>query len=202
MEQVTNEVSAYEQIDFVFDYIKGYLKHSAMISTEYIWNHVKEERTPEMGINRLMFEEIISQLLSDEYISPKAMPEGDAADGQKMYNITFKGRLFTGYAQSNKAFLLEQAYRKQLDDWNIAFQRQQTKSSAQMNLLTFVIAMGTMVAAVYYIVEILNHQLEGMAMWMLVATLLFSVVGIVLSIMYLLLLEVRERKKTISKTTA
>ena len=81
-----------EQIDSVFFFIKSKEQISARWSTEYIWNlYVKKDS--EAAVNKQQFDEIINQLVSDDYI--RELPVIDSS--QKTYHVTFKGRIFNGY---------------------------------------------------------------------------------------------------------
>jgi hypothetical protein len=134
-----------EQIDYVFFFIKKHLENSATISTEYIWN-LKVSKDPETGINRLMFDDILKQLELDKLIEKEPMEEGVA---QSMYHITFNGRLFDGYVEKHKETENQKARIRSLENAN-------RSNANRMTLLTVFIAIGTIVAAIYYILEIIK----------------------------------------------
>lgn len=136
-------MNPYNQIDFVFFFLKERSELSADFGKEYIWNHLK--RTPEIEINRQVFEEIIQRLLDDGYLKEIIKPET-----QPTYHLTFNGRIFEGYFNRNE-FLNEE--RK----WIKNLQVQTLNNSKWLNRVTWIIASGTFIAAFYYIFEILNH---------------------------------------------
>lgn len=141
-----------EQIDFVFSYIKNKEDLSASFSTEYIWN-LYVSKSPETQITRFIFNEIIRQLIDDEYIRELPIIESS----QKTYHVTFKGRIFEGYVANNIASKQSIKRISDLEEENRKFQKRALKNSHQLNCLTIILAIGTMIAALYYIIEILNH---------------------------------------------
>jgi hypothetical protein len=126
-------MTPFEKIDFVFFYIKDKIQVGGHWGYNNIWNYV--ERTPEIGINKIMFDEIIKKLKEDGYITEKNIPEA-----QPVYNMTFKGLLFNGYNQEYKE--------TQKLQQNVA------SLSSRTFWLTVVIALGTLIAAIYYLIEI------------------------------------------------
>jgi len=136
-------MNPYNQIDFVFSFLKQRSNLSADFGKENIWSHI--ERTPEMEINRQVFEEILQRLLDDGYIK-----ETLRTDSQATYHLTFNGRIFEGYFNRNESLNEEREWVKNL-------QVQTLNNSRMLNLVTWIIAIGTLFAAIYYILEILNH---------------------------------------------
>lgn len=118
-----------EKIDFVFYYIKDKIQVGGNWGYHNIWNYVNA--TSEADINETMFKEIIQKLKNDGYITEKQIP-----DAQPVYNLTFTGSLFDGYNKNQVKI---------------------QKLSRQTRFLTVVVSIGTGVAAIYYLLEILNH---------------------------------------------
>lgn len=145
-------MTPYQQIDFVFFYIKDKEQFSASFSTEYIWN-LYVSKTLEAGINRMIFDEIIKQLVADGYITE--LPLSDSP--QRMYHVTFKGRSFNGYVEQQTILVENQKRLKALESANLLYQSNSVKNSRNLNYLTIILAIGTSIAAAYYILEILNH---------------------------------------------
>jgi len=143
-----------EQIDFVFFFIRSREQLSASWSNEYIWN-LYISKTPEAGINRTLFEEIIKQLVEDDYI--REAPINDSP--QKTYHVTFKGRLFKGYVAYQNSLEENNKRISDLEKENRKFQEMTLKNSRYLNRLTFILAFGTGIAALFYLFEILNHWL-------------------------------------------
>lgn len=83
----------------------------------------------------------LDQLMADRYIM-ETEPE--------RYTIRIEGILFQGYQQR----LISDAYEN--TRWG-KLETEQTKSRNQMNFLTSVIALGTVIAAIYYSIEICNR---------------------------------------------
>lgn len=137
------ETNPYLQIDFVFIFLKERSELSAAYGKENIWNHIKA--TPEKGINRQMFEEILQRLLDDKYIRETITP-----DTQSTFHLTFNGRLFSGYADEFQ--LLNEAKMRinKMQDDNLRISR-------KVKVLTLWLAIGTSLAAIYYVLEVLNH---------------------------------------------
>ena len=131
-----------EQIDFVFFHIKSKIQVGASWGYHNVWNYVK--MTEEANINETMFKEIIQKLQDDGYLTEKYI-EG----AQPCYNVTFKGLIFEGYSKEHESLNEEKTWLKNL-------QVQTLKTSKKLNLVTWIIAVGTFFAALYYILEILN----------------------------------------------
>lgn len=125
-----------EKIDFVFNFIKNKIEIGGDWGYYNIWNHV--EQTKELQINETLFKEIINKLKEDGLIT-----ETSGRYSQHTYHITFKGLTFQGYK-----YQAEESQR---------LQRAVTSLSVRTFWLTVVIAGGTFVAAIYYLLEILNH---------------------------------------------
>ena len=140
-----------EQIDTVFFFIKSKEQISARWSTEYIWNlYVKKDS--EAAVNKQQFYEIINHLVSDDYI--RELPVIDSS--QKTYHVTFKGRIFNGYIAYQSSLTKNNKRIVALEEENRKFQKSSLRSSRQLNLLTAILAAGTLLAAVYYILEIVS----------------------------------------------
>lgn len=147
-------INPYKQIDFVFSYIKDKEEHSATFSKEYIWNlYVKQ--SPEMQINRMIYDEIMQKLEDDGYISKKSIYGSE----QPSYNVTFKGRIFNGYENDYLSLNEQKARLLALEKKNQEFQILSSRNASKLNCLTLILAVGTSIAAIYYIFEILNHWL-------------------------------------------
>lgn len=94
-------MSPLKQADRILFFIEKFLKTSAQISKEYVWN-MYVQKTPENTINRLMFDEIMELLVEDGYVRKSANMQQQEQD---FYHLTFKGRLFVqrgGYTKSHK----------------------------------------------------------------------------------------------------
>ena len=141
-----------EQIDFAFFYIKSREQLSASWSAEYMWN-LYISKTPESGINRTVFDEIIKQLVNDDYI--RELPINDSS--QKSYHVTFKGRIFNGYVEYQSSLRENNERISGLEEENRKFQDATLKNSRYLNRLTLILTIGTGMAALFYLFEILNH---------------------------------------------
>lgn len=136
-------MNPYNQIDFVFLFLKERSELSADFSKEYIWNQIKQ--TTEIKIDKQVFEEILQRLLDDGYVKEILKPET-----QPTYHLTFNGRIFEGYFYRNESLNEGREWVKNLQD-------QTLKNSKWLNRLTWIIAIGTLFSAIYYILETLNH---------------------------------------------
>lgn len=143
-------MNPFKQIDFVFFILKERSELSADFSKEYIWDHIKQ--TPEIEINRQKYEEILQRLLNDGYIKETIKPET-----QPTYHLTFGGRLFPGYEKEEETLNQNQHKLEALEKANSDFQNSSTMSAKKLNLLPLILAIGTLIAALYYVFEILNH---------------------------------------------
>lgn len=126
-----------EKIDTILIFLKERADLNASFSKEYIWNlYVK--KMPELHITRQIFDEILNKLVEDGYVK-KELRE----NSQPTFHLTMSGYLFDGYLSSK----------------NEMQKLQQTAIflSKRTFCMTVVIAVGTGIAAIYYIIEILNH---------------------------------------------
>lgn len=126
-----------EKIDAILNFLKDRSDLSASFSKEYIWN-LYVSKTPELDINRQVYEEILKKLVEDGYVR-----EENEKNFQSVYHLTMKGLLFEGYLNNQKE--------------NQKLLQTATSLSNGIFWLTTVIAIGSGAAAVYYIFEILNH---------------------------------------------
>ncbi len=133
----------FNQIDFVFFFLKQRAEFSADFGKENIWNYIN--RTEEANITRQVFEEILQRLIDDCYIKETLRPET-----QSTYHLTFNGRIFEGYSKRNEILNEERNWLKNL-------QVQTLQNTRMLNIISLIIAIGTFFAAIYYILEIANH---------------------------------------------
>jgi len=132
-----------EQIDFVFIFIRDKIQVGGNWGYNNIWNHV--EKTTEAKINKTLFNEIINKLKEDKLIT-----EVIQEDAQTTYHVTFKGLIFEGYKQQWSDSQRENNELKSL--------RQTSHiNSLKMTRLTRWVMFWTSIAAIYYLLEILNH---------------------------------------------
>ena len=136
-------MNSFKQIDFVLSYLKERSELSADFAKENIWNYIRQ--TPEIGINKQIFDEILQRLVDDGYIK-----ETIREKTQPIYHLTFNGRIFEGYLNRNISLNQEREWLKHLQILTL-------NNSNKLNLITWIIAIGTLIAAIYYILEILNH---------------------------------------------
>lgn len=129
-----------EKIDFVLTFIKIKMEVSAYWGYGIIWTHV--EKTTELKINKTLFDEIINKLKEDCYIV-----DNETKDACR---VTFKGLTFNGYVSEQLSHQEENARLRTLEEKTL-------KLTIWTTRLTWIIAIGTFVAAIYYLLEILNH---------------------------------------------
>jgi len=132
-----------EQIDFVFFYLKDKIQAGGSWGYYNISNYI--DKCPETKINKVMLTEIVQKLKDDGYITEKQMPEA-----QPVYHVTFKGLIFEGYTKEYETSMKETVWLKNI-------QIQTLTTSRKLNILTWIIAIGTGIAAIYYILEIFSH---------------------------------------------
>lgn len=126
-----------EKLDKILSFFKDRSDLSIDFSKEYIWNlYIK--KTPELQINKQIYEEILQKLVEDGYLR-----ETKKEDFQPTYHLTMKGYLFDGYINSQSEIQ--------------RLQKTAISLSRRAFWWTVVIALGTLVAAIYYLFEILNH---------------------------------------------
>lgn len=121
-----------EKLDFVLNFIKSKMTVSAHWGYGLVWTHI--EKTTELKINKTLFDEIINKLKKDGYIV-----DNETKDACR---VTFEGLIFKGY--------------KKQEEENQELQRTVNSLSVRTFWLTVAIAVGTGVAAIYYLLEILN----------------------------------------------
>ncbi|MDQ2718200.1 MAG: hypothetical protein M3Z26_00360 [Bacteroidota bacterium] len=145
-------MTPYEQIDLVFFYIKNKEELSASFSTEYIWNLFVSKQS-DSGINRTMYNEIIKQLVEFGYVAELSLSD----TSQKLYHVTFKGRLFNGYVEQQVSLSENNKRIMALENANQKFQIESLRNSHNLNSITWILAIGTTFAALYYLLEILCY---------------------------------------------
>ncbi len=62
---------------------------------------------------------------------------------QRMYHVTFKGRLFNGYVQQQTILVENQKRLKALESANLLYQSNSVKNSRNLNYLTIILAIGS-----------------------------------------------------------
>lgn len=125
-----------EKVDKILEFFKS-RTDNAGIGKEYLWN-LYIQKTPELEINRMLYEEILKMLIADGYLR-----ETNREDAQPTYNLTLKGLAFSGYNNRELEVQDLKGRTKRLERWNL--------------ILTTLIAIGTLVAAIYYVLEIINN---------------------------------------------
>lgn len=136
-------MNSLEKIDFVFFFIREKISVGGYWGYINVWNHVSQ--TEEADINKTLFKEIINKLKEDSLII-----EINEIDGQPTYHVTFKGLIFQGYVTE------ESNNQKEFEE--VRNLRQSTVDLQKgLNRLTFWIVIGALIAAIYYLLEILNH---------------------------------------------
>jgi hypothetical protein len=126
-----------EKIDKILNFLKERSDLSASFSKEYIWN-LYISKTPELKINRQLYDEILKQLIEDGYIR-----ENKTEDSQPNYHLALKGLIFDSYQ-------------------NQELEIQKLKSTTQKltyrnYVLTALIALGTLIAAWYYLTQLWDY---------------------------------------------
>lgn len=80
-----------EQLDHIFLFIQERGSNMMQLNFQYIWS-LYVEKTPELGINITLLQDILHKLIQDGYIREK--------DG--IYRLTTEGRNFKGYSRASK----------------------------------------------------------------------------------------------------
>lgn len=132
-------MSPEQQIDFVFLFLKDKFQYGTQYSKDYAWS-TYVSASPEVGINKLMYDEIIRLLIEEGYVREVILD-------QPFLHITMKGLIFVGYNRTKEAL---DANEKELG----RIRNLQIQQSSQMSFLTMLVAVGTLVAAVYYCLAI------------------------------------------------
>lgn len=135
-------MTALEQIDFVFFYIKEHTQFGGNVSDFAVKDRV--DRTPETNITETMRLEIIKRLKSDGYVS-----EATVEDSQPFYHLTFQGVLFDGYKKAKEESQKEELRLQTLADQNLLVAK-------KVKNLTIWIAVATVVAGFYGILQIID----------------------------------------------
>jgi hypothetical protein len=92
-------------------------------------------------------DQVFDKLQKDGYL---AFIKGTSKDDPDSYHITFEGQLFEGYLAQ---------YRNKMENSNRIknLENSTLENAKKLNTLTTWIAIGTIIAAVYYLIEIYNH---------------------------------------------
>jgi hypothetical protein len=125
-----------EKIDYILNFLKSRQDLSAQFTKEYIWNFYVS-RTPELQINSQLYNEIFVTLLDNDLIR-----ENKQEGFPSTYNVTIKGLSFSGFHQAQ--------LQSDRDKANLLLLNKRTL------MVNLTIALGTLIAGLYYILEILD----------------------------------------------
>lgn len=144
------QIQILTKIDHVFLKLKEQTNLSASVNYNYIKNLIVDNH-PEYNIDALTLSNIIAQLIKDEYLSVQKATNKDEED---MYYVTFQGQLFEGYLAQYRNKMANSNRIKKLEDLTL-------ENAKKLNTLTTWIAIGTIIAAVYYVIEIIKNFLPN-----------------------------------------
>lgn len=126
-----------EKIDIVLNFLKSRQDLSAQFTKEYIWNFYVS-KTPELEINSQLYNEIFSTLLDNDFIRENKQEQ----DFPSTYHITIKGLTFSGFHQTELS--------------NLKRDNENRQVQLSLRSSTFWIMVGTGIAAIYYLFELLD----------------------------------------------
>jgi len=126
-----------EKIDSVLNFLKSRQDQSVQFTKEYIWNFYVS-KTPELEINSQLYNEIFITLLDNDFIRENKQEQGFPST----YNVTIKGLSFSGFHQAQ--------LQSDRDKVNLLLLNKRTL------MVNLIIALGTLIAGLYYILEILD----------------------------------------------
>lgn len=137
-----------KQIDTVLFYFQKKAEFGGSLKSNEIWNALQV--IPSIGINdQTIFENILDRLEEDGFIK-----EESSNKEYTLYHITFKGLLFHGY-ENEKALADQQSKEMALQRVRTSEIEEMTyKNGTRMYYLTWILAIGTSIAAIYYLMEI------------------------------------------------
>ena len=124
------------RLQVILSFIASNTNPDDVLTEDYIY------RFCEGGISEREVNSILNQLEDDGYIASHGSIESGVQGIVKSYQITYKGNLY----------LLNGGYKQTFNDKNEL--RELNRSNKR---LQFIIAFGTSIAALYYLLEILNH---------------------------------------------
>jgi len=128
------EIESFKKIDFVLEYIKS----NEVVYKEYL---VKEMYS--YGLTRIEVGRIIDKLKRDVYIIESINYLGI------FYAATFDSFMFLGY---EKEYIFKLSENNRLGKLETA----QMENQEKMTWLTTLVAVGTLIAAIYYLIEIIK----------------------------------------------
>ena len=145
------ESSLEQKIDHVFFTLR-LLYHSGIgVEKEKLWELVTIKPNTH-DINRILFEGIVNKLLEDGYIQKTTKH----SNTHTIYNLTLKGTIFLGYVHQVKKENEEKIKIKELENKTEKLQNDAIENANRLNKLTFWLVIGTSIAAIYYIIEIIK----------------------------------------------
>ena len=141
----------------ILDELLMYLKDTKQNTFQLIKNDVKNKSTLIKDIDDKILYSALLKLVKDEYVSKDILNIGPYSSD--IYTISFEGIFFInkgGYAQ-----VLLEAQRKEDEYENLNSEQKLHASSLlsinrRMVYLTWAIAIGTLISAIYYLLEILH----------------------------------------------
>lgn len=130
-------MSPLEKIDSILNFLKNKKELSASFYKEYIWS-LYVSKTPELEINRQLYDEIFLKLVEEGYIR-----ELKDTNTSSIFHLALKGLIFNGFQNQELEI--------------IKLKRNNTNLARQMYILTFLIAIGTLIAGYFYILQIWEY---------------------------------------------
>ncbi len=170
-----------------FDWKESAVKGRIRLRTYEIGEYIIKYYFPKLNSVDFIIDlpEILEQLTIDGYLIENKEREWD-----KIYSISFKGKIFSkngGYSELERT--------KNAENIRVGnVEKRQRAYESNMVRLTWILAIGTTVAAIYYLLEIIKHHVSNLDLSVLTSLSVF-LYGIVAGIIiYMLISEVLNRK--------
>lgn len=141
-----------KQIDTVFFYFKEKSQVGGYFDYQDVWEHVQNIKA---GItDQAKLNTILARLKEDGFISG-----GDRLNSMSTptYSISFKGLLFDGYENERTLAIQKNTLLEQQVTRTSEISELNAKLAVRSYRLTLILAIGTSIAAIYYLMEIAKY---------------------------------------------
>ncbi|MFE3872203.1 hypothetical protein ACFX5F_13320 [Flavobacterium sp. ZS1P70] len=147
----------------ILDELLKYLLETDYDEFAHIRNDANKKSDFLKNIDNAILKSALLKLVKDGYVNQNSENTTDqlfdTPRTNYFYNISFEGRVFIkngGYENQNRENQKKENWNNEMTERQNALEEQQSSNQFQLVLLTWVIAIGTLVAAAYYLIEILK----------------------------------------------
>lgn len=144
-----SKLSSVEKLDLVLKFFLESPHAFPLVHEETLLKHL----APNIVKNAVELKQILDKLVKDEYLNFDLRCINGGSIAVKHYKLTFEGDYFFRY---EGGYLGKYKKEKENDAQIDFYRRNQAEQASRLNILTTWISFGTVIAAVYYIGEMIR----------------------------------------------